>query len=96
MTAQEIISKLKSKDDSYFFEGLYDNEGSSDEFGEVRGVSAKGGYEGGGEDAERVVHFVDHNIYIMETGFYSSYNGTDWEGDFTEVKPAQKTITVYE
>ena len=33
---------------------------------------------------------------LIETGYYSSYNGTDWNNDFEEVKPVQKTITVYE
>lgn len=41
-------------------------------------------------------YFENFGIYIKETGYYSSYHGTDWNNDFEEVKPVQKTITVYE
>ena len=40
--------------------------------------------------------FKNLDIYVKQTGFYSSYNGTDWNDDFTIVKPVEKTITVFE
>ena len=30
-----------------------------------------------------------------ETGYYDSYNGTDWHRDFEQVKKVNKIITVY-
>ena len=40
----------------------------------------------------------DHDIYIKVTGYYSSYNGTDFDSGWdccTEVRPAKKEVTVY-
>jgi hypothetical protein len=33
--------------------------------------------------------------FFRKDGFYASHYGTDWDGEFREVKPVQKTITVY-
>lgn len=58
--------------------------------------------EHGGEDEGsnwyNIRYFPDHDIYVKVQGYYQSYNGTsfdDW-GDVTEVRPVEKTITVYE
>ena len=57
----------------------------------------------GGEDEgshwHSVKYFKDHDVYIKVTGWYSSYHGTDfedWDEACDEVRPQQKTITVYE
>lgn len=55
----------------------------------------------GGEDMGStwysIKHFVDHDVYIRTDGHYQSYNGTDfYEGYGKEVKPREKTITVFE
>lgn len=95
MNAQEIIEKLKekfAKDEGYFAYKMDDTE----EFGEAPIVAEEGDREGGGDYSMVVRHFKKYDIYIMQTGFYSSYNGTDWNNDFTEVKPVEKTITVFE
>lgn len=53
--------------------------------------------EGGDYDTMVTVqHFKDHNVYISLSGYYSSQEGTTWDGDFKQVFPKQKTITVYE
>ncbi len=53
--------------------------------------------EGQGDTCYTVKHFVDHDVYIRTDGFYSSYNGTDFDYGFgKEVKPKEKVITVYE
>lgn len=61
-------------------------------------VHEVGGHEGDGEYAERVFeHDNDgEKIYVKFTGFYSSYDGTDWDSDFAMVTPREKMITVYE
>ena len=44
-----------------------------------------------------IKHFVDHDVYIKTDGYYQSYNGTDFhDGHGKEVKPVQKTVTVFE
>lgn len=68
------------------------------ELGDIEEIARYGG-EGQGETWYSVKHFKDHDVYIRVDGFYSSYNGTDFNGgwgDCSEVRPQQKTITVYE
>ena len=64
--------------------------------GDCEIVHEEGDCEGGGDHSEVVVHFKDHDIYLRATGFYSSYDGTDWDSDLTQVFPREKMITVYE
>lgn len=42
-----------------------------------------------------VLYFKEHDIYVKVSGYYSSYNGTEWS-TLREVKPKEKTIIVYE
>lgn len=70
----------------------------NEEIGEMVQVDSHGG-EGQGEDWWRVFHFPKHDIYIKLSAWYSSGEGTSfdsWEDDCSEVKPHEKTITVYE
>lgn len=94
MNGQEIIAKLNELGISgdYFAYEMDFHE----EFGNSPIVHEEGDCEGGGSYSVVVRHFEDHNVYISSEGYYASYSGTEWDGDFTEVKPAQKTITVYE
>lgn len=55
----------------------------------------------GGEDQwstwYSIKHFVDHDVYIKTNGYCQSHHGTHFhDGYGHEVKPAQKTITVFE
>ena len=56
------------------------------------------GGEGQGDDWWSVKYFPEHDVYIKVSGFYASYDGTSFNGwdDCSEVRPIQKTITVYE
>lgn len=64
--------------------------------GEWKEVEKYGG-EGQGETWYSIKHFIDHDVYIRTDGYYSSYNGTDFnDGYGSEVKPVQKTVTAYE
>lgn len=83
----EIVELAEYKDmpDSDFFKL----------FGESELVSQVGGYEGEGDYVSRVIHFKKHSFYAKITGFYSSYEGTEWNNDWSEVKPQEKTIAVY-
>ena len=68
----------------------------------ARLTDSKGGSEGDGEDVELVIQFpstdggISPDILVKFEGYYSSYDGTTWEDDITQVFPKQKTITVYE
>lgn len=92
MTATEIIEKLKGFSGDDFAYKFDNREG----FGKAEIVHEQGDTQGGGDYSCVVRYFEDHNVYIQVTGYYSSYNGTDWDSTFTEVLPKQKTITVYE
>lgn len=63
--------------------------------GDTNTVRSIGGGEGEGEYVERVIHFKNYNCYVKITGFYTSYNGTDWHSDFIQVEPYEKVITDY-
>lgn len=95
MTTEKLIERLGElfNDDESNFAYEMDN---TDEFGEAPIVDGKGDTEGGGDYSMVVRHFKNLDVYIRQTGFYSSYNGTDWNNDFTIVNPVQKTITVFE
>lgn len=67
-----------------------------EEFGLAPIVHEEGDREGGGNYSCVVRHFTEHDVYIEVTGYYSSYNGTDWDGGFEIVRPVEKTGVVYE
>lgn len=57
------------------------------------------GGEGEGDHWHSVKYFPDHDIYIKVTGFYQSYDGTEFYDGWDcckEVRPQEKTITVYQ
>lgn len=95
MTAKEILEiaeKNLSIED--FAEGYYDPEEYG--FGKVETVDSYGG-EDRSSTYYTVRHFIDHNVYIKTEGYYSSYNGVDWDfGHGQEVLPKRKTIIVYD
>jgi len=68
-----------------------------DEIGECRDMDSHGG-EGQGEDWWCVKYFPDHDVYIKVRGYYTSYDGTQfdgWENCF-EVRPREKVVIVYD
>ena len=96
MTGQEIINKIKDT-------GISVRQFADLEFESPEGVGPceeveKVGGEGKGDHWYKVLLFTDHNVYIKIVAFYSSYEGRSFDGwhDATEVKPTEKTITVYE
>lgn len=61
--------------------------------GQVETINTYTGGEGGGEDCELLFKVGDR--FFQKVGYYASYDGTYWDGDFSEVRPELKTITVY-
>jgi len=50
-----------------------------------------------GSDWYSIKYFKDHDVYLKTQGWYASHHGTEFENGFgKEVKPVQKTITVFE
>lgn len=96
LTEEEILEKLKTSGVSineYAFESYIPPELG---LGEIVEVTQHGG-EGEGDNWYTVKLFKDHNIYIKTSGFYSSYNGADFNcGWGKEVKPMEKVVTMYE
>jgi hypothetical protein len=97
MNCQEIINEIENQEISISDFAYGEMENPLPIIGYWEEVEQHGG-EGRGEDWYSVKYFKDQNIYIKTSGFYSSYNGTDFEDDVygEEVKPVSKTITVYE
>lgn len=97
-TYQEILEVLKEKleDIQYFAYGVNKDIG----LGPITEITeARNGGEGLWSNWNRVYYFKDHDVYIKVTGYYSSYNGTDFDEGWdccSEVRPEQKTITVYQ
>lgn len=60
----------------------------------VETVADDRGGEGHGEDIWFVIRVGDQ--LFEKTGYYMSHEGSDWDGDFTEVHPVEKLVTVYE
>jgi hypothetical protein len=50
----------------------------------------------GSREAEIVLYFEDHDVFIKKDGYYTSYDGYNFDGTTKIVKPKQKVITYYE
>ena len=94
LTAEQILEVVADKLSENEF-GDQDFDFDSLELGEIKVVDEYGG-EGQGDEYWVVYHFVEHDIYIRVDGWYSSYEGSEFEDYGYEVRPTEKTITVYE
>lgn len=62
-------------------------------------VESDTGGEGHGEDIYMVFKTTDADgtvQYWRKDGYYASYDGSDWDGDFREVRPQERVVTFYE
>lgn len=63
--------------------------------GKIIEVSQRGGSDQGSE-WYTIKYFVDHDVYIKTEGYYSSYEGTEFNDGFGyEVKPVEVMTTIY-
>lgn len=91
----EILEEKLAKVEDFAYES-YDEEKLG--LGPIEEVHQEGG-EGEGSHWESVQYFKEHDVYISVVGYYTSYHGTDFYDGWScckEVKPKEKTITVYE
>jgi hypothetical protein len=82
------------------WEAWYDYESRQIEgLGTATILDSVGGGEGGGEHVHKIVRVTnpqgDHRFF-QKQGWYQSYDGTHWDGDLFEVRPVQRTVTVWE
>lgn len=98
MNFEEIKTKLTElqTEDDFLYELSSKSQPYKSAFGEIEEVNSEGDREDGGDYSEKVFHFKEHGIYVKITGSYSSYEGTEWDYDWSQVTPKEKTITVYE
>lgn len=69
------------------------------ELGTVEVVDTKGGGEGDGEYMYMVFKVTDLSgtvRHYKKVGYYASFDGAEWDGDFSAVEPKQKVVTVFE
>lgn len=62
-------------------------------------IEATHGGEGEGDQAWvvlRIEHEDGTTKFYRKDGYYASYDGAEFDGDFRQVVPTPKTITVYE
>ena len=57
-------------------------------------IDGESGGEGSGESVWAIIKVGVQ--YFKKTGYYMSHDGTHWDGDVTEVKRKQRTVTFYE
>lgn len=68
------------------------------DLGVVSIVDYATGGEGSAEHIYMVFEITDAEggvKFYQKTGYYASFDGSNWDGDFSEVAPSEKTITVY-
>lgn len=96
MTVEEILAEVEKQGISVDSFGYCDFPNPLENVGEWEEIEQVGG-EDEGSTWYSVKFFKDHNVYIKTQGYYSSYNGTDFDyGYGDEVKPVERTVTFYE
>lgn len=70
-------------------------EALSTDVGVVRVVDQTGG-EGQGDHAHIVFTTENTGQYFRIDGYYSSYEGTDWDGELREVHRVTREVVFYE
>lgn len=96
MNFQEITAKLAELGITPEIMGSQDQDYEDSKIvealGKIEEVEYFGG-EGMGDSVYIVNHFVDHDIYIRVDGYYSSYEGSDWDSsEFREVKKKRPNL----
>lgn len=107
MEAKDIITKLRNYEEenledygsveSMIGNGEVDQEKFRTEFGAFNWECVYKRSDTGDHDTvETVIYFMEHDIYIRISAYYSSHGGTYWsEGEFEQVYPRTKTVKYY-
>jgi hypothetical protein len=92
----EALGGEISASDVYEIEELTDTDRADNIYIEL--VDSEGGSEGEGEYVHRVWAVKNGNetlSHIRVTGYYQSYNGTEYNDDWTLVVPREVLVTQY-
>ncbi len=102
MTAKELIQKIKELKPKGIRGHLRNLVELHNIEPEKRPIPEVGEFKEVGDyiyesDFERqiVFEFPEHGIFLAQWGFYSSYGGTEWEKEISEVKPEIEQKIVY-
>ncbi|WP_431941644.1 hypothetical protein [Nocardia grenadensis] len=104
---ERLLDEHEAQWDSGFFWWKNESDRNDGEhvegLGKVWVVEEYGGGEGGTEDMHIVFRVREDSAqyrwqvrYFRKDGFYASFGESTWDGGFFEVKPVQRTVTVYE
>lgn len=77
-----------------FYEKLWDGSELNTPFGAVKKIDSSNGYRDGQEERIMVLQIGDR--FFKKFGSYDSWDSANWEGRLIEVRPIEKTVTVYE
>jgi hypothetical protein len=79
-----------------FYSSLWDGEASvlKTPYGDVRSIHTSTDYEDGLEQRIMIIQVGDR--YFRKIGYYNSWDSSNWDGELVEVRPREKTVTVYE
>lgn len=104
LKAASVASREEEYGDLDDYDGDY-TEGPSSDFwyflydltlrGEVVSLTEVETTGGMDEGSHASVTFKIGDQFFQKVGYYQSHYGYEWDGDFFEVEPVQKTITVY-
>jgi len=99
MNKQEIIGLLKKVGSISDF--VWGTKAKSIKLGDyqIEFVDGYIGEEGGVDNMYAVFKIIDQQnnfIYVQTTGYYNSWDGTEWHNDWTEVFQKTKVVTYYE
>lgn len=71
--------------------------------GKVRLIDSVGGGEGSGEEMYLIfsvqpegTKYASAVRFFRKDGYYASFDGSNWDGGFFEVKPTKHTVTIYQ
>lgn len=102
LTASQVENALE---ETYLLDDGWDELGWYADYKKVETLSVEGydyDFEVLEQDGEgswsysTSVVFRVGDQFFRKTGHYQSHYGNDWDGPLTEVKPSQKTVTVWE
>jgi len=96
LSYNEILAFFEKRPNEYSLKGIAaiiypGNSHFVDGLGEVSNVKSIFDAD---NDCNKILHFVEHNVYIKFDGWYSSYEGYNFN-DVYEVEPFEETVINY-
>lgn len=64
-------------------------------FGTIEKIDTYEGYDGGQENTQQVVKFVELDLYFKREGNYQSYDGCTWDSEWSSTYPTPVTYIEY-